>query len=114
MTLNAILLLQFLTEAVILDGQASEMKLFKTFTTKISEYQMETPKELDIKGYESRSDKENTFGNIKYKDVSIIKEKGAVDYSCNNILVFIEAVAAKLTKVAALPLSLHMDKCTRE
>ena len=38
----------------------------------------------------------------------------AVSRACDNILVFIQAIGAKVTKVAAIPLSLRMEKRARE
>ena len=111
-SLNAILLPSFHTEAVILDGKISAMVLLKTFATEIADHGPEAAirslKREDEDEDESGEDKEKT--KKEDRKSSVRNNTDTIETDCDNVMAFLQAVAAKASRVVAAPLSLRTYK----
>ena len=112
-SLNAFLLLIFLTEAVVLDVETSAAELLKIFDAKIKQCGSEAADETSDRKYrnkdESGEDEEKT-NNKKYRNTAESPETDSIASNGDDVLDFLQSVAVKAPRVSASPLSLRADK----
>ena len=116
---NAVLLPPFLMEAAILHGESDTGKILNIFAHSISgwEKEEETTSEAD------EDNEENSVITIEAEDAKLANPGKANQASAktlttttdyfDNILDFLQDVAAKYPQVIAAPLSLYADKRAR-
>ena len=102
-----------LTKAVVLEGETAAGELLNKFTANITESGSESTTKKPEGDSKSKSDGENTkYVNEKtmYKSAMARGVTDEIAADCDNIIAFLQAVAVKAPRVAAVPLSLRVDK----